>query len=179
MKKLLLILVFAAMTLVVGCKTVKKSVPVTEVKAGLKAPAREMADIAFMNMLSQAMLVGVISNKEELDAFLVYYYKNRSKFIDIFRRKKMYGVFKYSSPKDTEVKEFEITFDPQEGFRFKADELKTVTNPEIVIAVGDAQAKITAAEGEAFTSAVAEGTKMLEELNENTFINPNANNVVE
>ena len=155
-----------------GCKSLKNAVPQTHAESYVIAPAREMADIAFMRMLQQAMLVGVISSEKELNTFLVYYYNNRSNFWDIFRRKKFHGRFSYKSPKDTDIENVEVTFDPQEGFKFTADKLKTSTNPEVIITSGDAQYKITTAEGEAFTSALNEVNEILEKIPNASTIKP-------
>lgn len=105
MKKLLFI---ASCALLVGCTTVRDSVPATEISGNLGGKP-----------------------------------------------------FRFVGPKDLAAEEISISAQPDGSVRVLVKNINAKTNPEIITTTGEAQAKITKAQGEAIVDALKAGASLV------------------
>lgn len=152
MKKILILLLALAFS--AGCKTVNESVPTTDLGNEVRLPAHVLTAQAKLKTINELVAAGVIESPEQLEQVLKHLRRVDGPLLErILRRKLAIAEMTYRSPKDLSADVLKTTYDPETGaFVFDATNLDARTSPEIVIATGDAQAKITAAEGEAVSA---------------------------
>lgn len=149
-----------------GCSIFGRSVddatPKTRVENSIRMPAKHISPVAqtAFKVLLVAIEKGVITEPDQVAAVMNSYTDlfGEKWYANVFGRNMATIRFAYSSPKSVEAKLIDVSYSPETAsFNGRFEELKAFTDPVLVVNVGEAQAAITTAEGEA-------GAKQLEHL---------------
>jgi hypothetical protein len=156
MKKILVIAIAAILT--TGCaffgRSVDDSTPKTRVENTVRMPAKHISPVgqtAFKILLA-AIENGTIQNADQLTAIMNSYTElfGEKWYANIFGRNMATIRFSYESPKSIEAKVIDVKYNPETAsFDARFEDLKSATDPLLVVNVGNAQAAITTAEGKA------------------------------
>lgn len=166
MKKVIGFLIGLTLVFALGCKSLDGDViPKTSLDSKVTAPARVLTHASTVKAVIAMVESGQITDEKSLRAAI----KELRKIKIPGSRRDVETYIAYASPKNTAADTINVTYNPTNAvFQLYMTNLVTTTDPEVIITSGDAQAKITAAEGEAAAGLGRVGVDMLKELNKAT-----------
>lgn len=169
MKKNLSLIVASVLLLALAaCKTVREDVvPQTTIANKIVTPSRVVTTQAKLQALQSLVDSGMITDEATLKEAVKQLRKFDGSLLQrMIEKKKIVSTMEYHSPKNMSATNLVVQYNRETGaFELLVTNLVTFTDPEVVITAGDAQAKVTASEGEAFKNAASVGVDMLKEVN--------------